>query len=389
MKAAKFGVILFGMGLTMTRGKHLNSEALLALARDMNAYTRFVAKPMRGHGNVTGADNVVAWRTGYPFGVNLSRGYPRFNPGEYTTADTLARGEADAAMIVASDPMANFSQPAREHLAAIPYIALDPKETPTTRGADRGLHHGHLRHQHAGHGLSHGRRADSAAAGVRLAASQRLRRAFELERRVEGTEGRARVEFRASPGRGSRRSSYRRHNRGMANPSMPSSCSKSPAARLRPAATASMARCAISGSRTARSSPRRPIPTVRPDRTLDAAGLVVMPGGIDMHCHIAGPKVNVARKMRPEEKRRRRAGACAPPPRTAARWAACPARSPPATSTPAWATPRPSTPPFRRWPPATCTRSSTTRPASTRAFTSWWATTTTSCGPSRTASPSG
>jgi formylmethanofuran dehydrogenase subunit A len=44
-------------------------------------------------------------------------------------------------------------------------------------------------------------------------------------------------------------------------------------------------------------------PTVRPERTLDASGLVVMPGGIDMHCHIAGPKVNVARKMRPEEKR--------------------------------------------------------------------------------------
>ena len=32
--------------------------------------------------------------------------------------------------------------------------------------------------------------------------------------------------------------------------------------------------------------------------------------------------------------------------RTAARWAASPARSPPATSTPAWATPRPSTPPI-------------------------------------------
>ena len=85
MKAAKFGVIFFGMGLTMTRGKHCNSEALLALTRDMNAYTRFVAKPNRGHGNVTGADNVVAWRTGYQFGVNHARGYPRFNPGEYTT----------------------------------------------------------------------------------------------------------------------------------------------------------------------------------------------------------------------------------------------------------------------------------------------------------------
>ena len=29
-----------------------------------------------------------------------------------------------------------------------------------------------------------------------------------------------------------------------------------------------------------------------------------MPGGVDMHCHIAGPKVNSARKMRPERKRK-------------------------------------------------------------------------------------
>jgi formylmethanofuran dehydrogenase subunit A len=40
-----------------------------------------------------------------------------------------------------------------------------------------------------------------------------------------------------------------------------------------------------------------------PTREIDARGLVVMPGGVDIHCHIAGPKVNVARKMRPEEKR--------------------------------------------------------------------------------------
>src|SRR5262245_57890486 len=135
MKACRFGVLFFGMGLSMTRGKHLNVEAALALARDLNEYTRFYAKPMRGHGNVTGADNVVSWQTGYPFGVSLGRGYPRFNPGEFTTADTLARGEADAALIVASDPMANFSQPAREHLARIPYIALDPKETATVKQA--------------------------------------------------------------------------------------------------------------------------------------------------------------------------------------------------------------------------------------------------------------
>jgi formylmethanofuran dehydrogenase subunit B len=135
MKKAKFGAILFGMGVTMTRGKHINSEAILALTRDMNRHTRWIAKPMRGHGNVTGADNVVTWSTGYPFGVNLGRGYPRFNPGEFTSSDVLARGEADAALIIASDPMSNFSQPAREHLAKIPSVVLDPKLSDTARTA--------------------------------------------------------------------------------------------------------------------------------------------------------------------------------------------------------------------------------------------------------------
>jgi len=135
MKGARFGVIFFGMGVTMTRGKHANTEALLGLTRDMNRHTRFVCKPNRGHGNVTGADHVLTWRTGYPFGVSLSRGYPRFNPGEYTATDVLARKEADAALIVASDPMSNFSQQARDHLASIPYVSLDPKETPTSQRA--------------------------------------------------------------------------------------------------------------------------------------------------------------------------------------------------------------------------------------------------------------
>lgn len=44
-------------------------------------------------------------------------------------------------------------------------------------------------------------------------------------------------------------------------------------------------------------------PAVKPTRRIDARGFVVMPGGVDMHCHIAGPKVNTARKMRPEDRR--------------------------------------------------------------------------------------
>jgi formylmethanofuran dehydrogenase subunit A len=38
-------------------------------------------------------------------------------------------------------------------------------------------------------------------------------------------------------------------------------------------------------------------------RRIDARGMVVMPGGVDIHAHIAGPTVNAARKLTPEERR--------------------------------------------------------------------------------------
>jgi formylmethanofuran dehydrogenase subunit B len=133
MKKARFGVLFFGMGLSMTRGKHMNSAALLTLAAELNAFTKFVAMPMRGHGNVTGGDVIMRWTTGYPFGVNLSRGYPRFNPGEFSTIDLLIRGDCDAALVLGADPGATMPQPAIDHLARIPTIVLDPKVTHTSK----------------------------------------------------------------------------------------------------------------------------------------------------------------------------------------------------------------------------------------------------------------
>jgi formylmethanofuran dehydrogenase subunit B len=133
MKSCKFGVLFFGMGLSMTRGKHMNSAAVLTLAAELNAFTKFVAMPMRGHGNVTGGDVIMRWTTGYPFGVNLARGYPRFNPGEFSTVDLLIRGDCDAALILGADPGATMPQPAIDHMARIPTIVLDPKVTHTSR----------------------------------------------------------------------------------------------------------------------------------------------------------------------------------------------------------------------------------------------------------------
>ena len=132
MKNCRYGVVFFGMGLTMARGRHFNSGALFSLATDLNEFTHFVVKPARGHGNVTGSDNVVSWSTGYPFGVNFNLGYPRFNPGEFTTVDTLSNGDADAAMFIACDPASNFPKAAIEQMKRIPVISLDPKHTITS-----------------------------------------------------------------------------------------------------------------------------------------------------------------------------------------------------------------------------------------------------------------
>jgi formylmethanofuran dehydrogenase subunit B len=75
----------------------------------------------------------MRWTTGYPFGISFDRGYPRYNPGEFSTVDLLVRGDADAALILGADPGATMPQPAIDHLARIPTIVLDPKVTHTSR----------------------------------------------------------------------------------------------------------------------------------------------------------------------------------------------------------------------------------------------------------------
>lgn len=132
MKSARFGVIYFGMGLTMSRGKHRNIDNAVSLVRDLNNYTKFTITPMRGHYNVTGSGTTMAWLTGFPFAIDFSMGYARFNPGETASNDILQREECDSALIVASDPAAHFPKQAVKHLANIPVITITPHRNLTT-----------------------------------------------------------------------------------------------------------------------------------------------------------------------------------------------------------------------------------------------------------------
>jgi formylmethanofuran dehydrogenase subunit B len=131
-KEAKFGAIFFGLGITMTGGKYKNVRNAIEFVDELNRHTKWTITPMRGHWNVYGSNEVFTWITGYPFGVDFSRGIAFYNPGETTAVDILARCEADAAVIVGSDPGAHFPRPCNAHLAKIPTILFDPYPSVTT-----------------------------------------------------------------------------------------------------------------------------------------------------------------------------------------------------------------------------------------------------------------
>lgn len=132
----EFGVIFFGMGVTQSAGKFRNIEVAISLVRELNRRTKFAISPMRGHFNVTGANVVSLWQSGYPFGVDFSLGYPRYNPGETTCTDVLLRGESDASLVIGADPAASFPKRAVEHMVKKPLIVIDPHMNATAMLGD-------------------------------------------------------------------------------------------------------------------------------------------------------------------------------------------------------------------------------------------------------------
>ena len=130
--AARFGAVFFGLGITHSRGRYKNIDNALSLVAELNSHTKFVIMPMRGHYNVGGIGQVLAWSSGFPMSVDFTRNAPYFNPGETAACDLLAKADTDAALIIAADAASNFPRAAVEALAKIPVIQIDPYENPTT-----------------------------------------------------------------------------------------------------------------------------------------------------------------------------------------------------------------------------------------------------------------
>lgn len=126
MTACRYGVLFYDPGENGDPLRHLVIQNLLRLVTELNGRTRFCAVPMSHHGSTGGADTVLCWQTGFPFAVDFSRGFPRYNPGEFTADERLARREVDACVILGSDAVSQLSPAARQTLDSLPTIVLDP-----------------------------------------------------------------------------------------------------------------------------------------------------------------------------------------------------------------------------------------------------------------------
>lgn len=109
--------------------------ALSALVRDLARVAHVVAVTLRHEANAAGAEDVLAWQTGYPSAVSFAGGHPRANPGELSAAAVLERGDADAALVVGADPFEHLPRAAAEGLRAIPVVTVDGRDTATAAAA--------------------------------------------------------------------------------------------------------------------------------------------------------------------------------------------------------------------------------------------------------------
>lgn len=107
------------------------SEALITLAQALNAPTRAALSTLRGGGNRSGAEAVMTWQTGFPFAVDFSHGFPRYQP-EHRGAELFQRGCFAAALIVGAH--ASVPPALQKQLAAVPVVAVGPRasEAPFT-----------------------------------------------------------------------------------------------------------------------------------------------------------------------------------------------------------------------------------------------------------------
>ncbi|MBN1323138.1 MAG: formylmethanofuran dehydrogenase subunit B [Methanotrichaceae archaeon] len=132
MLGCNYGAIYVGLGIASSYGKHRNAELAFNLVKELNSHTKFAIGALRGHCNVAGFNQIASYLYGYPFGLDFARGYPRYNPGEFTAVDLLRERDVDAMLVVSADLASHFPASCAEYMAEIPVACIDIAPCPMT-----------------------------------------------------------------------------------------------------------------------------------------------------------------------------------------------------------------------------------------------------------------
>jgi formylmethanofuran dehydrogenase subunit B len=118
------GVIVYDAEPPLSRRDPERDLGLAALVRDARTKARLRLLGLPGRGNAVGAENVLAWRTGFPAAVSFAGREPRYAPVAFSGEGLLERGDVDAALVVGTRPEEHLGPRARSHLARIPTVRL-------------------------------------------------------------------------------------------------------------------------------------------------------------------------------------------------------------------------------------------------------------------------
>ncbi len=263
---AKYVAIVFDAEPDATPRDPDLPEALIAFTQALNTRLRAALFGLRAGGNRNGFESLLTWQTGYPFSVSFASGAPCYEADE-TMSERLARGRYDAVLVVGSTE--SLPPSIVGDLRKRPTVIIGPRERSGVcrRSLDR--------HRRSGHSRRRPRSADG-------------RRSLRSSRRaVTSTSD-------GGPAAGSGEAHHHIHERPMTHERLRlvGGIVHDPAngidGKVRDV-------CMEDGVIIADLPPGVP--------ALDVSGMIVMPGGVDIHCHIASAGVNHARRLLADERR--------------------------------------------------------------------------------------
>jgi formylmethanofuran dehydrogenase subunit B len=122
LSGARYAVLIHDAEATAESRSPLRVEGLITLAQALNGPSRAALLSLRGGGNRVGAESVLTWQSGFPYAVDYSRGYPRYEPAQRG----LHRAEQRfGAVLVVGSPA--FDAQTTAALRKIPTVTIGPR----------------------------------------------------------------------------------------------------------------------------------------------------------------------------------------------------------------------------------------------------------------------